>query len=131
MNLDEAIERHTEWKIIFRAAIEKKSQMDADCIRRDNCCVLGKWLRAEGWATHGHRPSYAELVSAHTAFHRNAGEVADAINAKNFEAADKMLGVWSEYADASLAVVDAIEALQLEIGPAPQPANANVATAKA
>ena len=48
MNLNEAIERHTEWKITFRAAIEKKSHMDADTIRRDNCCVLGKWLHAAG-----------------------------------------------------------------------------------
>lgn len=119
MNLDEAIERHTEWKITFRAAIERKSHMDADSIRRDNCCVLGKWLQADGRATHGHRASFAELVSAHTTFHCNAGEVADAINAKDYEAAEKLLGVWSAYADASLAVVDAIEALQLEIEPAP------------
>ncbi|NBR27030.1 MAG: chemotaxis protein [Betaproteobacteria bacterium] len=130
MNLDEAIERHTEWKITFRAAIEMKRQVDAESIRRDNCCVLGKWLRADGWATHGHRPSFADLVTAHTTFHQNAGEVADAINAKDFETADKLLGVWSKYADASLAVVDAIEALQLEIEPVPKTATDSVANAK-
>jgi methyl-accepting chemotaxis protein len=120
MNLNEAIERHAEWKITFRAAIEKKSQIDADTVRRDNCCVLGKWLHAAGRSTHGHRPAFTELVTAHATFHRNAGEVADAINAKDYETADKLLGVWSAYADASLAVVDAIEALQLEIEPMPE-----------
>ena len=118
MNLNEAIERHTEWKITFRVAIEKKNRMDADIIRRDNFCVLGKWLHAAGRATHGHRPAFTDLVTAHAAVHRNAGKVADTINAGKYAAAAEMLGVWSEYADASLAVVDAIEALQMEIEPA-------------
>jgi methyl-accepting chemotaxis protein len=118
MNLDEAIERHTAWKVVFRTALEKRETLDADGIRRDNGCALGKWLHGAGRQAYGRRVSYAELLTAHESFHRHAGKVADAINAKNYEAAEQMLGVWSEYMDASVAVVDAIEALQLEVGPA-------------
>lgn len=118
MNLDEAIERHMEWKVVFRAALEGRQTVDAATIRRDNCCALGKWLHGEGAARYGRKASFAELLTSHETFHREAGKVAEAINARDYAGAEKMLGVWGEYMDASLAVVDAIEALQLDLGPA-------------
>ena len=92
--------------------------MDAATIGRDDCCVLGKWLYSEGKVLHGDKSPFAGLVTSHAAFHQNAGAVAEAINAGDFATAEKMLGVWSEYMDASMAVVDAIEALQKAVEPA-------------
>ena len=118
MDLDAAIDRHNEWKIIFRMAIEQRTAVDAATIGRDDCCVLGKWLYSEGKVLHGDKSPFAGLVTSHAAFHQNAGAVAEAINAGDFATAEKMLGVWSEYMDASMAVVDAIEALQKAVDPA-------------
>jgi methyl-accepting chemotaxis protein len=115
MNLDEAIVRHTEWKIIFRSAISKKEPVDAAAIRLDHGCALGKWLHGEGKSHYEGKASFANLIAVHADFHRNAGRVADAINAGKYDEAETLLGVWGEYSSASMAVVDAIETLQKEI----------------
>jgi len=120
MNLDEAIERHTAWKVVFRMAIEQRKDVDAATIGRDDCCTLGKWLHGDGRVQYGERPLFSKLVGSHANFHRNAGAVADAINAKRYDEAEKLLGVWSEYSDASLDVIDTIEALKQDmLCPAP------------
>ena len=79
MNLNEAINKHTDWKIKLRAAINNKETVDAATLSRDNACELGKWLHGEGKTAFGQRPSFAKLVAAHTAFHLEAGKVATAI----------------------------------------------------
>jgi methyl-accepting chemotaxis protein len=115
MNFEEAIARHTEWKIIFRSAISKKELVDAATIRRDDCCILGKWLHGEGKSHHESNATFANLVTVHADFHQNAGRVADAINAGRYDEAETLIGVWSEYSSASLAVIDAIEAVRKDI----------------
>ena len=50
MDLNQAIEKHAEWKVKFRSAIVKKESMDAGTISKDNCCELGKWLHRIGGA---------------------------------------------------------------------------------
>lgn len=115
MNLDDAIQKHAEWKVKFRSAINKKETMDAETIRKDNCCELGKWLHGEGQKQIGSTPTFTALVSKHAAFHRTAGKVADAINAKQYDAAEKMLDSGTEYAQASLAVGSCITALKKEM----------------
>lgn len=115
MNLDEAIQKHAEWKVKLRSAITKKETLDAATIRQDNACILGKWLHGEGKAQYGNKPSFANLVAKHAEFHHNASKVADAINARKYDAAETMLGVGSQYGNASLTVAAAISALKKEI----------------
>lgn len=115
MDLQKAIERHTQWKIILRSAVLEKATVDAGSIRLDDCCVLGKWLHGDGKSVHGSKPSFPQLVAVHAEFHQQAGQVADAINAKQYDEAEKLLGVWSDYMSASVGVVDAIEALRKEM----------------
>lgn len=112
MNLDEAIQKHTAWKTKFRSAITSKEALDAATISKDNCCELGKWLYGDGKSEFGHLPSQIDCIAKHKAFHAEAGRVADAINAKKYVDAERMIGAGTPYADASNKAVAAI--LQLK-----------------
>ncbi|MBI1890766.1 MAG: CZB domain-containing protein [Burkholderiales bacterium] len=115
MNLDDAIEKHAAWKVKFRAAINKKETLDAATIKKDHCCDLGKWLHGEGKSQVGSRASFITLLGKHAEFHRAAGKVADTINAKQYDAAENMLGAGTEYSQASAAVAAAISLLKKEM----------------
>ncbi len=115
MNLDSAIQKHTEWKVKFRTAIAKKEQMDAVTIGKDNCCELGKWLHGEGKTQCGSLASYATTVSKHAAFHVEAGKVATAINAKKYAEAEAMLGSGSAFTSVSAEVGLAPTRLKKEV----------------
>jgi methyl-accepting chemotaxis protein len=52
---------------------------------------LGKWLHGEAKAQSGKVPAHGNCVAKHADFQREAGKVATAINAAEFERADKML----------------------------------------
>ena len=114
MDLNQAIAKHAEWKVKFRAAISKQEAMDADTISKDNCCELGKWLHGEAKIKLGRFASYSECVSKHAAFHVDAGKVARSINAKKYTEAESMLGAGTSYATASSAVAAAIAHLKKE-----------------
>lgn len=116
MDLDQAIERHAQWKIKFRQAITNKETMDADTISKDNCCELGKWLHGNAKTKFGHLASQKECITKHAAFHTEAGKVAQAINAKNFTEATAMIESGTPYAAASGAVAVAITKLKKESG---------------
>lgn len=114
MDLDQAIQKHAEWKIKFRSAISKQETMDAATISKDNCCDFGKWLYGDAKTKIGHYASYSECVTKHAAFHVEAGKVATAINHKKYVEAEKMIGSNTSYASASTAVAGTILKLKKE-----------------
>ena len=114
MDLDSAIGRHAEWKLKFRSAISKKESMDAETIKKDNCCELGKWLHGEAKTKFGRLTSHAECVQKHAAFHIEAGKVATAINAKKYVEAEAMINAGTTFAEASSALGVAIMRLKKE-----------------
>lgn len=114
MDLDLAIEKHSQWKLKLRTAIAKKESMDAAVIGRDDACELGKWLHGEAKASLGRLPSYAACVAKHAAFHVEAAKVAKAINSHEYTAAEAMLGAGTPYIAASSAVGVAIMTLKLD-----------------
>ena len=114
MDLDQAIERHAQWKVKFRQAIANKETMDADTISKDNCCELGKWLHGDAKAKFGKLASHSDCIAKHAAFHTEAGKVAKAINAKNYDEATAMIEQGTPYAAASNAVAVAITKLKKE-----------------
>jgi hypothetical protein len=116
IDLNQAIERHAEWKVKFRKAITDKETMDADTIAKDNCCELGKWLHGDAKKKYGHLASHADCVKKHAAFHTEANKVAKTINAKNFTEATGMIETNTPYAAASNAVAVAIMKLKKESG---------------
>ncbi len=114
MDLDQAIRKHSDWKIKFRSAINMKESMDAVTIAKDNCCDLGKWLHGDARLELGSKNSFVECVTKHAAFHIEAGKVAATINARKFSHAASMIDSGSSYALASSAVVRAILDLKAE-----------------
>ncbi len=114
MDLESAFQKHGGWVEEFCAAIFNQDAVDAATYEKDNCCELGKWLHGEGQAQYGKLNAYANLISSHAAFHKVAGEVAQAINAKNYAQAECLLGKEGGYAMASRAVRIAIQKLKEE-----------------
>ena len=114
MDLNNAIEKHAEWKMKFRSAISKKETMDAATISKDNCCELGKWLHGEAKSKFGSLQSHAACLAKHASFHVEAGKVAQAINAQKFAEAEAMMNAGTPYTAASSAVGVAILQLKKE-----------------
>lgn len=112
MNLDNAVAAHAQWKTKFRAAIDRKEQLDAATIAKDNCCELGKWLHGEGKVSLGSKPEFLTLLSRHKDFHNEAGKVATAIHGGKYNDANTMIGAGSTFSNASSQVGIAIGALK-------------------
>ncbi|HEY8035926.1 MAG TPA: nitrate- and nitrite sensing domain-containing protein [Methylobacter sp.] len=128
IDLDKALEKHSEWKVKLRSAISRHEEMDAATISRDDCCDFGKWLHSGATKSHlAHQASYSDCVSKHAAFHIEAGRVANTINAKKFSEAEKLLGDGSAFVAASTAVGVAIMHLKKDFH---SPASAAVAKPK-
>ncbi|MFN3567165.1 MAG: methyl-accepting chemotaxis protein, partial [Burkholderiaceae bacterium] len=110
-----AVEAHRAWKVKLRQAITKKEKLDAATIRRDDCCALGQWLHGEGGRRWGTQPAFVDLLGKHRDFHHAAGEVAETINRGAYEAAARLLGAGSRFAQASNDTVAAIQRAQREV----------------
>ncbi|MEZ5661705.1 MAG: CZB domain-containing protein [Burkholderiaceae bacterium] len=114
MDLQKAIAAHGEWKMKFRTAIADKAKLDAAAISTDNACPLGKWLHGEAKIKFGKMGTYGKCLAEHAAFHKLAGQVATAINAGQYDKANAMIGMNTDYSKASTAVTSAIMALKRE-----------------
>lgn len=112
MDFDSAGQAHAQWKVKLRMAITKQEMLDATTIAKDNCCPLGQWLHGDAKSIYGTNPAYRDCVGKHAAFHREAGAVAQAINARDYSRATKMLDAGTPYAAASSAVGSAILGLK-------------------
>ena len=117
MDLNDATKAHAESKVRLRNAIANQERLDVATISADNCCALGKWLHGEARSRYDQRPAYRECVTAHAAFHREAGAVAKAINAGDYGRASTMLNLGTPYSAASGNVVAAIGALKKVLTP--------------
>lgn len=108
MDLDSAFRKHGGWIEEFCTAIFNQDTLDVAVYQNDNHCELGKWLYGEGKIKYGEFNAYADLVASHAAFHKVAGSIVQAINAKNYKLAEELLGENSQYATASQKVHAAI-----------------------
>ena len=114
-DFDQAIEAHRAWKVKLRTAIARQDQLDAQTICRDDACPLGRWLHGPGRARWGSRPTFVHLVEEHAGFHRAAGEVARAINARRYDEARRMIDSGSRFTEQSNATVRAIMAVRQDL----------------
>lgn len=115
MNLEAAARAHGEWREKLHAAIIKCERVDAQTIARDDCCELGRWLHGAGKLSHGASTRFRDLAQKHATFHLEAGRVAVAINARQYDQASAMLEPSTPFASASIAVVAAIGLLQSDM----------------
>ncbi|MDZ7938450.1 MAG: CZB domain-containing protein [Rhodoferax sp.] len=104
MDLNNAVQKHAEWKIKLRSAISKHAQMDVPTLARDDCCELGQWLHGEAKARFGTLGAHADCVRKHQVFHTEVAKVAAAVNAGRYTHADSLLGAGGGFASASSAL---------------------------
>ncbi len=116
MDLNMAIQKHAEWKYKLLTAMTKAEPLDVATISKDNCCEVGKWLHGEAKTLYGHLGNYAKCLSAHAAFHAEAGKVAAMINSQRKDEAERMLASGTPYHEASKKVGVAIIELKNAIG---------------
>ena len=115
MNLDSALQKHSEWKTKFRTAISQKESLDAETIAKDNCCELGKWLYGESESKFGKLESHKNCITKHKMFHIEAGKVAAVINLGKYTEAEAMLNSNTPYFNATNEVGIAIVRLKKEV----------------
>lgn len=116
MDLDKAVQTHVGWKMKFRSAIAKHEHLDAATILKDDCCEVGKWLHSSGKMALGGKAEFGKALTAHKAFHAEAGKIAQLINAKKYDEAEKQLGAGTSYTHASNSVSSALIALKKVMG---------------
>lgn len=114
MNLDHALAAHADWKVKLRVALADHATLDAETLASDCKCQLGLWLHGEGRVAHGASANFKSCVAAHADFHRAAGAVARAINARDYASAEQQLDLGTPFAAASSAVAVAVRRLKVE-----------------
>lgn len=112
MNLSEAIETHTAWRVRLRAAVHGADPLDVAEIVRDDRCALGTWLKGEGAQRFADTPEFRRALQQHQRFHLAAAEVAALINEGRREEAEARMAAGSDYAGASSDLHMALMALQ-------------------
>jgi aerotaxis receptor len=112
VDFDKVIAAHQQWRVTLRNAALKNKKMDADNIRRDDCCALGKWVYGPGGKRWGTVPVFKELVKHHKTFHAEAGKVADAINQGNSKRAEQMMESGTPFVEAGHSVTQSIRSLR-------------------
>ena len=123
-DLSQAVAAHAQWKTTLRNAALREEPLDAQRLRRDDCCPLGQWLHGEGQKQWGSRPAFRALLDRHRAFHHAAGNVADTVNRGEYAQAQTMLQAGTAFSAATQAVIHEIHQLRSEIGAGAQPSGA-------
>ena len=91
LDYQEALQSHQKYSILLRNAILRKLTVDADTLRRDDCCDIGEWIQGAGGQRYGRAPGFSELIKQHRALHQEAGKAADAVNQKRYDEARALL----------------------------------------
>ena len=112
VDFDKVIAAHQQWRVTLRNAVHKDKKLDADTLRRDDCCALGKWVYGGGGKRWGHVPVFMELVQHHKHFHQEAAKVADAINQGQKQRAEAMMESGTPFVEAGHHVTQAVRTLR-------------------
>lgn len=88
-----AIDAHAQWKERLRDHIagSSKESLRVDVIGRDDQCVLGQWLNAEGSKRYGQLPAFEAVRTSHARFHQCAADVLSTANRGDSSSALRML----------------------------------------
>ncbi len=66
MDLNDAINSHTDWKIRLRHAISERATLDVASVARDDACDYGQWLHGPARQRFGTLPD--RLLGAGSAY---------------------------------------------------------------
>ena len=111
----DAIASHVRWKITLLMAVRMAEPLSARAthsIEHPEECSIRQWLMGK-YTLHLRRaPEYLAVLDRHTEFHREMQTIAGLINAGEFAAAERLLTAHGSFERASLAVANAIMALE-------------------
>lgn len=109
-DFETAINAHAAWRQRLHAFVNGRGEaLDAKKVGNDSQCALGGWIHGPG----KHFAKYAEyedLRSAHSAFHRWAGEIVQLSESGKREQAERTLG--DRFAAASEETVERLYAMK-------------------
>ncbi|MDD5229441.1 MAG: CZB domain-containing protein [Methylococcales bacterium] len=111
------VSSHAYWETKFHIAMTSGNLLDVTIISKDDCCHLGKWLNSHQARSYiGHLQNHNDCIVKHAAFHREAGKIAEVINANKYENAHQMFDHASSFYRASTALVSAIMRVKIKTG---------------
>lgn len=104
---NEAIEVHTQWKIILKKHIEEGEGQNVEHVGNCHVCELGKWIYGEG-VKYNRLPSFEAMCIAHEQFHRSAAEVVFNTNTKNIDKAKSLMSHDGLFTQASTKLIKSL-----------------------
>jgi hypothetical protein len=98
LDFKDAISAHQKWKVRLQACIDgtSREQLDPAVVRRDDQCVLGKWINGPGAKEFGGMSVFPRLKTEHAQFHLIAGQVLSAAYGGQKAAAEETLTSFSQ-----------------------------------
>jgi hypothetical protein len=94
LRVSAALKAHDEWLRRFKAACAQEGKgIDPEAIAHNDRCTLGQWIVAQrkGGNSTAQSPVFAQLDIVHSAFHRTASLLAQAIQNREKEEARVLL----------------------------------------
>jgi aerotaxis receptor len=90
LGTESSMQQHQQYVVDLRNAAMRKLKLDANTLRRPDCCDLGRWIDqgGQGW---GHAPVFRELVRQHQTLHQEIGRAADAVNEGRYAEVELLL----------------------------------------
>jgi hypothetical protein len=113
-NAPDAIASHVRWKIALMLAARMREPLSARAIRslqHPEECSIRKWLVSERTLHLRGTLEYQAALDLHTAFHGQMLAIANLINAGDFEEAERLLNASEHFEKPSIALANAIMAL--------------------
>jgi hypothetical protein len=129
-NAPDAIASHVRWKIALLLAArmrEPLSERATRSIQHPEEDAIRKWLLSERTLHLRGTPEYQAALDLHTAFHGHMLAIANLINAGDFEEAERLINSPDHFEKPSIALANAIMAL--DSTPADRPAPQRIDTA--
>ena len=99
MYIESAVQAHSDWKLrlLNYARGTGTEKIDVQTLGKDNLCVLGKWLHADG-QKYVDNKRFAKLLETHAAFHACAASIGTLVARGEAAAAELQLNaVGSEF----------------------------------
>lgn len=111
MDLNLALQKHTEWKTRFRNALHAGERLDAERFALDTSCELGRWLHGKAYDLYRERSDFRYCIMMHAALHREIGRLALVVNSGDRDSMLMLLLPEAEFAVATRRVVHSIRLL--------------------
>jgi aerotaxis receptor len=116
LEAEAALQQHQQYLVDLRNAAMRKLKLDANTLRRPDCCDLGQWI-AQGGQGWGHAPVFRELVRQHQTLHHEIGRAADAVNEGRYAEVESLLAPGKGMQQASRAMMGALKGLIEQMRP--------------